>query len=95
MSNNLPQRDALVALDAYSQILVEVLLTHIRNNGGYLNLDRFQLSELRRAGVSASDLKKSINLASKLELVTHSVRSDGTPVIKLVKLAERSVSCEQ
>ncbi len=84
MSNNLPQNPQQT-LDAYSQILVDVLLTRIQNEGGYVCLDRFTRSELAREGMSASDLKKAINLAAKLELVTCRVREDGIPVIKLVE----------
>jgi len=87
MSNKLPQK----SLEAYSQILVDLLLTRISNEGGYVLLDRFTRSELAREGMSASDVKKAINLAAKLELVTCRVRCDGIPIITLVK---KEVLCE-
>jgi hypothetical protein len=73
------------SLDAYSQILVDILLTRISNAGGYVCLDRFERSELRREGMSAADLKRAINAASERQLVTSHVRGDGVPVLTLVK----------
>jgi hypothetical protein len=91
MSNKLPQNPQQ-KLDAYSQLCVDSLITRLRVEGGFVYLNRHTLSELRDAGMSASDLKKAINLAAKLELVTCSVRGDGVPIITLVK---KEVLCEQ
>jgi hypothetical protein len=71
--------------DAYTQLLVDVLLTRIHNAGGRLPLDRFERSEQRREGMSAADLKRAINAASERQLVTSHVRGDGVPVLTLVK----------
>jgi hypothetical protein len=73
------------SLDAYTQLLVDMLLTRIHNAGGYVCLDRFERSELRREGMSAADLKRAINAASERQLVTSHVRGDGVPVLTLVK----------
>lgn len=72
-------------LDAYTQLLVDVLLTRIYNSGGILFLDRFERSEMRRAGISAADIKRAVNAASERELITSYVRADEVPVLTLVK----------
>jgi GNAT superfamily N-acetyltransferase len=73
------------SLDAYTQIIVDVLLTRLRNEGGYACLDRFTRSEFRREGITAADLKRAINAASERDLITLHVRADEVPVITLVK----------
>jgi hypothetical protein len=87
MSNKLPQKP----LDAYSQILVDILLTRISNAGGYVCLDRFERSEMRREGITAADIKRAVNAASARELITIHVKGDGVPVLTLVK---KEVLCE-
>jgi hypothetical protein len=88
MSNKLPQK----TLDAYTQLLVDVLCTRIYNSGGILFLDRFERSEMRREGITAADIKRAVNAASERELITSHVRGDGVPVLTLVK---KEVLCEQ
>jgi len=73
------------SLDAYTQLLVDVLLTRIQNAGGRLSLDRFERSEMRREGITAADIKRAVNTASERELITSHVRGDGVPVLTLVK----------
>jgi hypothetical protein len=70
--------------NAYDELILGMLLFWLRLDGGTLTLDRYRRLLMARDGLSATDLKRAVNIAGKRQLITVD-SSDGVPLIKCVE----------